>query len=170
MHDIRKVNCVLFLSMRWVFCLYFVLTLSSLLLLHAGMNFNKSCDHCRRIKRTCKRLRAHNSCQNCMAKKIRCIYSLSVQGQRNDLLLSGGGDRSSTVRFDISAPGRPSSPVIEVIDPMTELHSDDGSSDSILSRKDSLSAVQLLHCSQIRTASTMVSFYNSLCFCIQDPP
>ena len=40
-----------------------------------------------------------------------------------------GGGRSSTVRFDISAPGRPYSPVIEVIDPMTELHSDDGSSD-----------------------------------------
>jgi len=56
------------------------------------------------------------------------------------------GDRSSTVRFDISAPGRPSSPVIAVIDPMTELHSDDGSSDSSLSQKDFLYPAPLFGC------------------------
>ena len=88
------------------------------------MDFNKSCDHCRRIKRTYKRLLASNSCQNCMAKNIHCIYSLSAQGRQNDLLSLRGEIGSRTVRLDYSTPGRPSSPVIEAIDPLTELHDD----------------------------------------------
>ena len=71
-----------------------------------------------------------NSCQNCMAKNIHCIYVLYVQGWQNDLLLSRGEDGSSTVRFEYLAPGRPSFPMTEVIIPLTELHDDVGSSES----------------------------------------
>ena len=48
--------------------------------------FRKSCNECRRVKRSCVPSDEHDGkCKRCVAKDIPCVHELSQQGRRNDL-------------------------------------------------------------------------------------